>query len=125
MLLEYRNKYSNDPVRFADQSGKLILRYIDDRYKKLDNKVKVIEGLPQANSLFPSLIKANLEDIIRFRNAVSHRSLDPIGSFEALKSIYCCFSLTMWWDEARKAINWEDTPEGIIKQFVASAVKSS
>lgn len=121
LLDEYKTNNKTDPIRLADINSKLLLRYIDEKYKKIDTRVDNIEGEMKNDEFFPSIVKMNLEDIIRFRNAVSHKSLDPVGSFEALKSIYCSFSLVVWWDEEKKKIDWNQNQKDIVKQFVALA----
>lgn len=120
-LMDYKTRNKTDPVRLADIDSKLLLRYIDDKYKKLELRLDSVEGESKNNDFFPTIISMNLEDIIRFRNAVSHKSLDPIGSNEALKSIYCSFSLVAWWDEERRKIDWTRSQEEIIKDFVLAA----
>lgn len=121
LITEYKTLNKTDPVRVADLDSKILLKYIDEKYKKLDLRLDSIEGDIKDNEFFPLIIKINLEDLIRYRNAISHRSLDPIGSFEALKSIYCSFSIVLWWDEEKKKIDWTKDQKDIIKQFVQAA----
>lgn len=114
LMQQYKEDNKTDAVKLTDLDSKLLLKYFEERFKKLEVKI-------ESDDFFPAIIKMNLEDVIRFRNATSHKSLDPVGSFEALKSIYCSFSIVTWWDEGKRKIDWNQGQEGVIKQFVAAA----
>jgi hypothetical protein len=59
-----------------------------------------------------------MDELIMYRNAISHRSRIPIGGFETLKSIYHISSLIMWWNEEMKLANWKDSSDVIIKEMI-------
>lgn len=69
-------------------------------------------------SIFPKDLRDGIEELIMYRNAISHRSRIPIGSFEAIKSIFHISSVIMWWEDEKKAINWKETPDNIIVEMV-------
>jgi len=69
-------------------------------------------------SIFPNDIREGIEELIMYRNAISHRSRIPIGSFEAIKSLFHIASVIMWWNEEKKVINWKEKPEDIIVKMV-------
>jgi len=69
-------------------------------------------------SVFPSKIRDEMDELIMYRNAISHRSRIPIGSFEAVKSIYYISSLIIWWNDEKGLINWEEEPDKIIEEIV-------
>jgi hypothetical protein len=69
-------------------------------------------------SIFPIPLLDGMDELIRFRNAISHRSRTPIGDFEATKSIFDLVSLNMWWRDEKKLVKWTDSPEEIIREMV-------
>lgn len=69
-------------------------------------------------SIFPKDLRDGIEELIMYRNAISHRSRIPIGSFEAIKSIFHISSVIMWWEDEKKAINWKEKPDNIIVEMV-------
>lgn len=86
-------------------------RHTEDLIKKAfhpDNKV----------SIFSKGIQANFNELLRYRNATSHKSRIPIGPYEATRTIYCAVNLIIWWKEERSKIDWSKSKEDIIKEFV-------
>lgn len=69
-------------------------------------------------SIFPKDLREGIEELIMYRNAISHRSRIPIGSFEAVKSLFHISSLIMWWEDEKKAVNWKEKPDTIIVEMV-------
>ena len=69
-------------------------------------------------SIFPKNLREGIDELIMYRNAISHRSRIPIGRFEAVKSIFHISSLIMWWEDEKKAINWKEKPDTIIVEMV-------
>lgn len=122
-LLKSHAATAADDHVLINASCKTLLDYMDSRHKKIDGRLKVIEEDTGGSKLFPLTVKLGIENIIRYRNAVSHKSVDTIGSFEALKSIYCSLSLVMWWDGQRRDIDWRKDKKEIIEQFIKSAQK--
>jgi hypothetical protein len=69
-------------------------------------------------SVFPTKIQSNFNELLRYRNATSHKSRIPIGSYEAIRSIYCAITMLLWWNEERSMICWTDSKEEIIGKII-------
>jgi hypothetical protein len=91
-----------------------VLNIIKDDRELFERRMDKVKDSPKRISIFPLELRDNMTDLIRFRNAVSHRTMIPIGSYEALRSVYCLMSLVMWWGKEKEAIQWESSPEAII-----------
>ncbi len=76
-------------------------------------------------SVFPSRIKDNINELIRFRNAASHKSRVPLSDFEALRTLYCLISLVMWWHTELNIIDWNDDSKTIIKKLIERSVATN
>lgn len=68
--------------------------------------------------LFPVQLRKNIEDLIRYRNAASHKSRTFLGEHEALKMLYYFVSLYLWWKSQYDSINWDLNKEDIIDNLV-------
>lgn len=73
---------------------------------------------PEAISCFTKELKENLIELIRYRNSASHKTRVPIGSYEAIKSVYFLISLYLWWEAEKKLIDWKDDLDAILKSIV-------
>ena len=69
-------------------------------------------------SIFPDFLKDNIKELIGFRNATSHNSRIPIFNYEALRTVYCCITLVIWWINEQNKIEWEDNQETILKKSI-------
>lgn len=90
-----------------------------------DSRLDIILGKNPEFTIFPKQILGNLTELIRNRNAASHKTRVPLGEYEALKSLYCLISTKMWWDDAISSIDWENKPEEIIDYLVEEALKKT
>ncbi|MDI1484855.1 hypothetical protein [Polyangium sp. y55x31] len=72
-------------------------------------------------SVFPAIVRTNLNDLIRYRNAAAHKTRVPIGSYEALRTLYSLVSFVTWWQEALANIDWHVGRNEIIAQLVKDA----
>ena len=86
------------------------------KYQK--NKINNILKKDNVKSIFPTDLKENITELIRYRNSISHISRNPIGKYEATRSIFTCFKLYKWWVDTTQNIDWIKTPEEIIKSLV-------
>jgi hypothetical protein len=94
------------------------LKVIQDDRSYFTKKVELFKDTPKRLSFFPVDIRENITDLIRYRNAVSHRTMIPIGSYEALRSVYCLISLVMWWCKEKERTNWDIDQDSILKQAI-------
>lgn len=72
---------------------------------------------PSGTSIFLARLRENINDLIRFRNAASHKSRVPLSDYEALRTLHCLISLVVWWHAELRAIDWSDGQETIIKKM--------
>ncbi|WP_140217356.1 hypothetical protein [Pseudomonas oryzihabitans] len=75
----------------------------------------------QVKSLFPARVLTALTELIRFRNASSHKSRIPIGPYESKRCAYCLLVIYIWWDETKISIDWDLAPEDIMKEIIKSS----
>lgn len=71
-------------------------------------------------SVFPKQLLGNIDELIRNRNAASHKTRVPIGRFETLRTLYCLTSLALWWQSVKKATQWADDRDTIIRNLIAT-----
>lgn len=95
-----------------------VLNVVSDDREVFSRRVDRLKESPKHLSVFPSELRDNITDLVRHRNAVSHRTMVPIGSYEALRSVYCLMSLVMWWGKEKTLINWEDDPDTIMRDCI-------
>lgn len=89
-------------------------KYILDKIEK--------SGRPeQVRSLFPARVLTALTELIKFRNASSHKSRIPIGPYESKRCAYCLFVIYTWWDETKTSIDWDLAPEEITKEIIKNS----
>jgi hypothetical protein len=69
-------------------------------------------------SVFPLLIRNNLNELIRYRNAAAHKTRVPLGNYEALRTMYSLFAFVMWWLEELSLVNWRLERTDIIDAFI-------
>ncbi len=82
-------------------------------YIKKDKKQK-----ENTKSIFPRYLINNIKEAIRNRNAISHKSTFPIGRYEALRTVYCCITLIIWWTNEIKCIDWKKDSNEILKEVI-------
>ncbi|MES2406213.1 MAG: hypothetical protein V4528_02680 [Pseudomonadota bacterium] len=72
-------------------------------------------------SVFPKALYLNIDELIRHRNAASHKTRVPVGRYEALRSLYCLMTLILWWRAEKQQIVWSDEKMQIIKSAIQRA----
>lgn len=102
-----------------------ILEYIKQNNSYLSTKIELLDAKHYSNSIFPSNIREDIIDLLRYRNATSHKTRDFIGDYETLKSIYCFASVILWWINEKECIDWKMQKEEILKQLISKSVKFS
>ena len=87
-----------------------------DRY--LLGRIERIGRTERRPSVFPDKVGRLLVELIRFRNAASHRSRIPIGPYECRRSAFALVVVYVWWNRERAAIDWTKTPREIVLDCV-------
>ena len=91
---------------------------IKEDKKHTMSTIEVLEKKRVTYSVFPKYLKENINELIRYRNATSHKSRIPIGNYEALRTVYCCITLLMWWINEKRSIIWKDTQDIILQNSI-------
>jgi RNA-binding protein YhbY len=91
-----------------------MLAQVIESNKHLHGRIDKIGRVERRVSVFPDKVAHLLTELIRFRNAASHRSRIPIGPYECRRSAYAFVVLYTWWDRERKAIDWTKPPREIL-----------
>ena len=86
--------------------------------KLINKKIDSIGKPKPKNSIFTDRVLFSINELVRFRNASSHKSRIPIGPYEATRSLYSLIIFLMWWDNEKININWDSSAEDIIRETV-------
>lgn len=105
--------------RLALEQTRNLLTLVIENNKFINNKIDNIGKPKQKISIFPERVRRAVNELIRLRNAASHKSRIPIGPYEATRSVYVLIVFLMWWDKEKLSIDWSRTPEEIIKGLVS------
>lgn len=98
-----------------------LLAQVIDANKYLNTKLDKL-GVPERKiSIFPSRVQQMLTELIRFRNAASHRSRVPIGPYECRRAAYAFVVLYGWWEREKRNIDWTRSPKEIVVQCAQRA----
>ncbi len=121
-MVKHQTK-SKDTISMLMFTTDTILQYVDASSTSLQHKLlqlKKDDGSVDF-SLFPRTVKLSLDDVILYRNNASHKSPYPIGSLEALKSVYGSLSLLIWWNSQKKTIDGSKSHEEVLESLVDAA----
>jgi len=120
----------NDFIKKSDEKSKSpaindllktirdVITFCKDNKKHTDEIIESIQKKRETYSIFPSQLRENINELIKNRNAISHRSRVPIGNYEALRSIYCCITLILWWMNEKELIDWQKSQDEILDGVV-------
>jgi hypothetical protein len=76
-------------------------------------------GRPEKRiSLWPEMVNHSIVELIRYRNAASHKSRIPIGPMECRRAAYSFVVLISWWLRERSQIDWSKSADEILKDSV-------
>lgn len=98
-----------------------LLAQVIETNKYMNTKIDKL-GIPERKiSIFPSRVQQMLTELIRFRNAASHRSRVPIGPYECRRAAYAFVVLYGWWEREKRTIDWMRSPKEIVVQCAQRA----
>lgn len=95
-----------------------MLQYIKQQNEITKNMIKKKLSKEISTSVFPRKIQMNLNELIKYRNAISHKSRIPIGKYEATRTVFCVMALLIWWNNEKQLIEWQDSEEEIISKII-------
>jgi hypothetical protein len=85
-------------------------------------KIESISRPLRRISVFPGHIQENLQELMLNRNAAAHKTRIPIGSFEALRTLYCLTTFVLWWNATRAITDWAKPRVEILSDAVALSI---
>lgn len=83
-----------------------------------NKKIENLSKKERAFSIFPEKLNANVVELIRYRNAASHKSRVPVGPNECRRAAFSFVALNTWWAKEKVAIDWSQSAEQILKSCV-------
>jgi hypothetical protein len=95
-----------------------IITYIKENNKIILSKIKSASKREEVVSIFPKYIREGLNETIKYRNAISHKSRIPISDFETIKSIYGLTIIILWWDNEIHNLDWKKDSNEILLQLL-------
>ena len=98
-----------------------LMQVVKDERRYTRRLIDEIRQPPAKATIFPLKIRENIEELIRNRNAAAHKTRVPLGEFEALRTIYCLFTVIMWWQGELAIIDWDQPAKQIIEGLIARA----
>lgn len=96
-----------------------MLTYMSEQNKFMTYKIDSGSKKPKAQSIYSKDITESIDELLKYRNAASHRSKVPIGQYEAIRSLYCSVKFYLWWEREKLKIDWSSDKDQIIKDMVA------
>lgn len=95
-----------------------LINLTKDMHSITESKIRDIQKPKSDISIFNKQLRDNISEVIKNRNATSHRSRIPLGNYEALRSVYGCITLILWWTRRKETIDWTEEPNEILKKIV-------
>ena len=92
----------------------------DDRAfnaKKMEEASKI----KSRRTPFPSHINDNINELLKWRNAASHKSRVPLGAHEADRTLYCLVTIVTWWQSQTLNMDWSKSRTEILEILVDAA----
>jgi hypothetical protein len=78
-------------------------------------RIEQIKTKPRSQSIFPKYLQNNIEELIRNRNAASHKTRVPLGKYEAQKTLHSLVSIIFWWTRLKKKLPWKQSKAEILQ----------
>ena len=100
-----------------------ILATLIETNKHMGLKIDRLGKPERKGLLFPELVNHALTELIRYRNAASHKSRIPIGPQECRRAAYSLVVLLTWWDREKRAIDWNSKADDIVRGCVVRNIK--
>jgi hypothetical protein len=110
-----------DPTLSAARSVELlrnVLALSIEVNKHTQAKIEKIGKVERKLSIWPESVNHSVTELIRYRNAASHKSRIPIGPMECRRAAYAFVVLIRWWLHERTMIDWSKTPDEILRSCV-------
>lgn len=109
---------SNTSVVRAVELTRKLLSVVHETNKVMNKKIDKIGKPDPKFTVWPERVNYAINELIRYRNASSHRSRIPIGPVECRRSAYSFVVLLRWWLNERELFDWSSSPEDILRESV-------
>ena len=111
----------DDPNLSVAQSVELLRKLLALTIESNKHCLNRIERIGRADPKYQIWTNATnhaVTELIRYRNAASHKSRIPIGPMECRRAAYSFVVLIRWWLNERSVIDWNASPDEIIRECV-------
>ncbi|EEG08975.1 hypothetical protein [Pseudogulbenkiania ferrooxidans] len=105
------------PARVAELLRKL-LNLSAETNRHLQARIDKIGKPERRVAIWPELVNHSVNELIRYRNAASHKSRIPIGPMECRRAVFSFVVLLRWWLRERTLIDWSKSADEILKDSV-------
>lgn len=112
------NKNSDDFQKNVENLLRSLVTNINKDKNHTSEKIKDIIQDSNKTSIFPKSIQENFDELLRYRNAASHKTRVPIGDYESIKTLYCLYTIINWWNLQKENTDWSEDPLIILKNAV-------
>ncbi|MFM2340639.1 MAG: hypothetical protein RLZZ592_292 [Pseudomonadota bacterium] len=105
----------------AAQSVELLRKFLAltiESNKHCLNRIEKIGRAEQKNLIWTEATNHAVTELIRYRNAASHKSRIPIGPMECTRAAHSFVVLIRWWFNERSRIDWSKSPDEILRECV-------
>lgn len=116
-----------DPLLTPSKAVELLRRLLTltlETNKHTNLRIDRLGRPEKKTSIWPELVNHAVNELIRYRNAASHKSRIPIGPMECRRAAFSFVVLIRWWLKERTQIDWSRTPVEILKSRVDLYSKS-
>lgn len=88
-------------------------------------KIEEVSKITFKRTPFPLRINDNINELLKWRNAASHKSRVPLGAHEADRTLYCLITIVTWWQSQTLNIDWSKSKTEILEILIASSKKTN
>lgn len=126
VLTEAIEKYSASTSN--ETINKKFMIHMVERTRRIEKGIDSIEKslkTEKEHILFTNDLCNSVHPTIDYRNMVSHRYSEGIGSFEVALSLRGVIHLLIWWEYLKRSVaNWDTPKESVLKKFLVPQSKS-
>lgn len=108
-----------DPALASQRTVELLRRMVVltiEANKHLIARVDKIGKPERRYSIYPESVSHAVTELIRYRNAASHKSRIPIGPMECRRAAHSFIVLMSWWLQEKTMIDWSKTADEIVRE---------
>lgn len=88
-----------------------------EQQKHMSQRIDKVGRPERKLSLYPEHVGHAVNELIRYRNAASHKSRVPIGPAECKRMAFSFVLLISWWLNAKRHVDWTLSQDQILRVF--------